>query len=87
VTVDIESLSDHRYVLIKLQEQIVGPLKRTTANKFFLRWSIGRVNMDLLSAAANVKTWSSPHGDVAAEFLADRLNAALTEISNVSMPR
>ena len=44
--------------------------------------------MDLLSAAANVKAWSSPlHGDVAAESLAYGLNAALTEISDVSMLR
>ena len=88
VAVGVESLSNHRYVLMRVQERIVGSLRRTDGNKYFPRWSIGRVNMDLLSAPANIKAWSSHlHGDVAAESLADGLNAALTEISGVYILR
>ena len=55
VAVDVESLSDYRYILMRMQERIIGSLKRTAGNKYFPRWSVGKVNMDLLSAAANIK--------------------------------
>lgn len=83
---DIESLSD-RYILMRVQEQIVGPLRRMLANKYFPRWCAGKTNMDLLCAAANVKAWSSPQGDLAVDSLVSRINETLREISDVSMPQ
>ena len=44
--------------------------------------------MDLLCAAANVKAWSFlPQGDMSAKQLAERMDIALREISDVAMPR
>ena len=37
VAVDTESLSDHRYVFMKVLERIVGPLRRVAAGKHFPR--------------------------------------------------
>jgi len=43
--------------------------------------------MDLLCAAANVKVWSSlPQGDMSAKQLAESMDIALREISDVAMP-
>ena len=80
---DTESVSDHQYVLMKVHEQVVGPLRRITARKYFLRWCARKTDMNLLCAAANVKTWSSlPQGDMSVDLLADRLNVAMREISD-----
>ena len=88
VAVDTESLSDHRYVFMKVLERIVGPLRRVAAGKHFLLWCARKINMDLLCAAANVKAWSSlPQGDMSAKQLTESMDIALREISDVAMPR
>ncbi|XP_018302108.1 uncharacterized protein [Mycetomoellerius zeteki] len=87
VAVDIESLSDHRYIFMRVQECVVGPPRKNKSDRYFPRWNISKINIDLLNATVSIKACPSPHGDVAAEFLAGGLSRALAEISDVSMPR
>lgn len=63
----------------------MSPLKKESTSRHFPRWSVVKI-MDLLYAAANVKAWSSPHGDVAVNSLVGRVNEMLREISDTSMP-
>jgi len=49
---EVESLSDHRYVFTDIDTTLVGPTIERTMLKAFPRWAVGRMDSDLLEAAA-----------------------------------
>ncbi|XP_018369084.1 PREDICTED: uncharacterized protein LOC108765069 [Trachymyrmex cornetzi] len=54
----LESLSDHRYVITEVGAFLTGPAVGKTALKAFPRWVVGRVDPDLMEAAAVLSAWS-----------------------------
>ncbi|KAG5327721.1 PO11 protein, partial [Pseudoatta argentina] len=81
----VESLSDHRYVFTEIDASLTGPTTGGTALKAFPRWAIGRMDPDLMEAAAAFSAWSGTPED--AVLGAEHMNQILRDISDVSMPR
>ncbi|XP_011063046.1 PREDICTED: uncharacterized protein LOC105151188 [Acromyrmex echinatior] len=78
---EVESLSDHKYVFIE-DASLAGPVIGRTALKAFPRWAIGRIDPDLLEAAAIFSAWSGiPENAALGAKRMDRL------LRDVSMPR
>ena len=82
---EVESLSDHKYIFIEVDASLAGPVIGRTALKAFPRWAVGKVDLDLLEAAAIFSAWSGIPEDAA--LGAKRMDRLLRDISDVSMPR
>ena len=54
----MESLSDHKYVFFAVDASLTGPVIEGTALKVFPRWVIGKVNPNLMEAAAVFSAWN-----------------------------
>lgn len=71
---------------MEVEATLIGPTVGKTALKAFPRWVSGRINLDLMEAAAIHSIWSYRLEDRAI-INAKYLDRALREISDVSMPR
>ncbi|XP_018377832.1 PREDICTED: uncharacterized protein LOC108770659 [Trachymyrmex cornetzi] len=85
IATEVESLSDHRYVVMKLGTSIVGPEIGKAALRTFPRWVAGRADSNLMEAAAIHSTWSEISGNAAEG--AKIMDQTLRDISDASMPR
>ncbi|XP_018361299.1 PREDICTED: uncharacterized protein LOC108760024, partial [Trachymyrmex cornetzi] len=85
VASEVESLSDHRYVTMRLGTSILGPETGRVALRTFPRWMASRVNSDLMEAVAVFAAWSESPGD--ADEGALNLDRVMRDISDASMPR
>ncbi|XP_018363206.1 PREDICTED: uncharacterized protein LOC108761276 [Trachymyrmex cornetzi] len=85
VASEVESLSDHRYVVMRLGTSILGPEIGRAALRTFPRWVASRADSDLMEAVAVFSTWSEIPGDAAGGALL--MDRTMWDISDVSMPR
>ncbi|XP_041987956.1 uncharacterized protein LOC121739522 [Aricia agestis] len=83
---DKETLSDHRYIRFDVSA-CTSELGRRTPSHGGPRWSLRRLDREMLKEAAIVAAWNPlpPEGGV--EELADWLNDAAHNICDASMPR
>ena len=82
---EVESLSDHKYIMFEVSASLAGTATGRTALKAFPRWVTGKVDRDLMEAAANFLAWSGIPSDAA--LGAREMDRILRDISDVSMPR
>ncbi|XP_018376310.1 PREDICTED: uncharacterized protein LOC108769691 [Trachymyrmex cornetzi] len=85
VETDLESLSDHKYVSMKVGTSLIGPTTGRMALRAFPRWAVGRADSDMMEAAAVFTAWSATFGN--ATSVAEKMDRALRDISDASMPR
>jgi len=76
---EIESLSDHRNLLVKIDISVTGPLTR----KYF---PMEKLNDDLL-ASTSLKAWIPPLANGFADGRIGMVNETLREISDFAMPK
>ncbi|XP_049886424.1 uncharacterized protein LOC126380887 [Pectinophora gossypiella] len=89
VEVDVETLSDHRYIRfdVSTSAPTTVPVTRSSIEEG-PRWVLGRLDRELAEEAAIMEGWvvdAGPPGDVDAG--AELLGASLTNVCDASMPR
>ncbi|XP_011059985.1 PREDICTED: uncharacterized protein LOC105149338 [Acromyrmex echinatior] len=82
---EVESLSEHKYIMIEVSASLAGTATGRTALKAFPRWVTGKVDRDLMEAAADLLAWSGIPSDAA--LGARAMDRILHDISAVSMTR
>lgn len=87
VLVDEETLSDHRYIRFSVSSSLVEEHNRELPNTG-PRWSIKRLNLELLQEAAIIQSWNASLLEpVDVDTEADKLCEAMTHICDAAMPR
>ncbi|XP_018314211.1 uncharacterized protein, partial [Mycetomoellerius zeteki] len=85
VATELESLSDHRYILMDIGSALIGTITGGAALRIFPRWVTRNINRDLMEAAAIFHTWEGGRDSVIRD--ARRLDEILRDISDVAMAR
>lgn len=85
VAEELVTLSDHRYIIIDVGRP--SPSNRQCIQP--TRWSLKRLDRDMLIAAANVADWiqMSPDASLDASTEASQFKSVMTSICDVAMPR
>lgn len=86
---DTETLSDHRYIRMKISTNLTNTLslsnKRTSV---FPKWSLNQLDQDMAGEAAMVEAWNiQPPATIDIEEKAIRFGKSLTTICDAAMPR
>ncbi|XP_018368779.1 PREDICTED: uncharacterized protein LOC108764875 [Trachymyrmex cornetzi] len=84
VEAGLESLSDHKYIVMEVGTSLVGPTTGKTALRAFPRWAVGKADLDLMEAAAVFTAWTHTPGNGTSE--AEKIDRALQDISDTAMP-
>ncbi|XP_026746894.1 uncharacterized protein LOC113508120 [Trichoplusia ni] len=90
VAVEVETLSDHRYIRFDVSAQTASGRHPTTPINDGPRWALKRIDRELLEEAALVQSWiweSATDGPVDVEAVALWFRGAMTQICDASMPR
>ncbi|XP_026746947.1 uncharacterized protein LOC113508189 [Trichoplusia ni] len=90
VAVEVETLSDHRYIRFDVSAQTANGRHPTTPINDGPRWALKRIDRELLEEAALVQSWiweSATDGPVDVEAVALWFRGAMTQICDASMPR
>lgn len=84
---EIETLSDHRYIRFDIFAHTSEMGRPITSGGGGPRWSLKRLNKELLLEAAIVASWVPFPAEAGVEECAEWLNAAMRNICDASMPR
>lgn len=90
VAVEVETLSDHRYIRFDVSAQTASGRHPRAPINDGPRWALKRLDRELLEEAAIVQSWiweSATDGPVDVEAEALRFRGAMTQICDASMPR
>nr|XP_049691667.1 uncharacterized protein LOC126053518 [Helicoverpa armigera]XP_049704749.1 uncharacterized protein LOC126056273 [Helicoverpa armigera]XP_049706070.1 uncharacterized protein LOC126056578 [Helicoverpa armigera] len=90
VAVEVETLSDHRYIRFDVSAQTASGRHPTAPINDGPRWALKCIDKELLEEAALVQSWiweSATDGPVDVEAVALRFRGAMTQICDASMPR
>ncbi|XP_018368990.1 PREDICTED: uncharacterized protein LOC108764996 [Trachymyrmex cornetzi] len=86
VNESVDTLSDHRYVVIEfISEQVGSPVDRIS-RKYFPRWNIKKINLDIARASLLIKSWDNPE-ETTIENRVKWITNNLKELADSSMPR
>lgn len=85
VAEDLVTLSDHRHIIIDVDRPTIDHRQRTQPT----RWSLKRLDRDMLIAAANVSDWQQVPREDSFDISDDtsRFQATMASICDAAMPR